>query len=192
MRQWINIITEAALSTYEGTGFLWHGTDLLSLASMIESDYIHTSIDQDHLPNGSTNGVSLTTNPKMAWSFADRSSYIFGDNHNYHENLGPTPYTGAIVEVSADALRSHNYKMVHYVDHITFGDDEDSDEDEVRVLGQIKPLSAVLISFSFKPAEIEFFKNWVATEYAQKIAEYDPKLLHYLDRLLTHPKFKPI
>jgi hypothetical protein len=158
---------------------------------MIHSDYMSESIDQDHDRSGTNNGVSLTHDIRMAWSFADRSSYIFGSNHNHKElNLGNMPFMGAIVELNADLLRSHNYRMVHYVDHYTF-DDGDGDESEVRVIGQIKPLSSVMTSFSFKPVEIEWFKKWMATDYATGEAGYLHSTTSMLDSLLKHPKFKP-
>ncbi len=180
MRDWINLV-EGALTPWQGDGPLYHGTDIVALTWIIQSNKLTPSIDDR--TNGNM-GVSLTPYDAIAWGFADRSVYIFDDNHNHGFDFGRTPKTGAIICLNSKAIPN---RLVNYIDHITFDEDDEGDEEEIRALGTIENLNSSLSYFSFHPQDIEWYEKFLATDYGQR--EYG-ELIVPMRALLHHPKFK--
>lgn len=172
------------LSEYKGSGSLYHGTDILSLAWIISSNYMTKSIDTDHPDHA---GVSLAYEEKAAWEFADRSSYIFRDNRYNIGLCRNTPLTGAVLTLNTEKLRSH-YRLVYYWYDLFF----DDDEKEIRVLtNEIKPLNNFLTGFKCRPQDIEWFADYLRSserDYDDPGPEYAQMILD----LLKHPLFHPI
>ena len=164
LRRWMTAaarLCEDVTGPYPGTGSLWHGTDLLSLANILSHDILSKSIDTNDPA-----GASLTYDEQMAWSFADRASYIFETNHYYGYSSsneigddwphGKPPLTGGVMAFDADRLRQQ-HKLVLY------RDDEQDDEKEVRVLGdRIQPVSRFLTSFKFVPADAAWYAAYLS------------------------------
>lgn len=190
MREWIDLFENQNmhLSEYQGSGLLYHGTDILGLGGIMADDKITKSIDQE----GSLAGVSLTHGEGTAWEFADRSTYIFeGNHHAVLRDIIPgysgVPMTGAVVALNADKLR-RAYKLLHYWDDTFFQDDEE----EVRVMtAAIQPLSAYIEWFSCRPADLEWFAAYMLTEYAAREHGGGVDAAAHLRALASHPRFKP-
>ena len=160
-------------SDYEGPGPLYHGTDLLSLSSILASGYLTPSIDTDR--DARTCGVSLTTSKPMAWSFADRSSVIFHDNHGFDAQreqpelfAGAFPTRGGVITFDAEKLR-RVYRLVNYVD------DGMDDELEVRVIcPRLLNVQQFIVAVDFNPGDIDWFIAYCQSKEAAY--EYsDPK-----------------
>lgn len=191
MRAFINIVEtalmEGILHPYTGPGPLWHGTDLLALPSILHQDFLYPSIDAQRT---NREGVSLTTNAAMAWSFGWRSTDIFDNNHFFdfrreHPEWSDIPRRGCVLELDADRLRV-DYRLVHYFD------DDIDDEDEVRALGKgIRNLSRYLVSFSFDPADAEWFATYMRHPEARHGFERVTELPNELQALVHHPLFRP-
>jgi hypothetical protein len=194
LRHWITLC-EAVTGVYTGSGSLWHGTDLLGLTSILQSDHLSKSIDTDNPA-----GASLTYDQEMAWSFADRSSYIFKNNHYYglidgmgSDNTlgtgwphGEPPETGAVLEFNVDRLRQQ-YKIVSY------SDDPHDDEKEVRVLGDhITPVLRFLTGFSFVPQDAQWYAAYLMLPDVRRSQDwFDPEAsAKFLLNLHTHPLFR--
>lgn len=168
---------------------LWHGTDVLALASILASDRMTNSMDTDGRP-GAAHGVSLTFNPSMAWSFADRSSEIWMVNHGYQfQRDARSPLAKAMPSlvggvIEFDGLKlAQRYPVVRYED-----DDSDEDEDEERVLTKngIEPVLPFIRCFYAKATEIEFFLRYVA-DPAQREYERPERILAALETMKRHP-----
>lgn len=185
-------LCEGVTGNYTGTGALWHGTDLLGLASILASDQLDKSIDTDNPA-----GASLTYDEKMAWDFADRASYIFQNNH-YHDLSsskwhalgddwphGDPPLTGGVLAFATDRLRQQ-YKLVLY------RDDEQDDEKEVRVLGdRIEPVSRFLVGFRFVPSDAAWYAAYLRLPHVRSDWHDPDKLADFLLKLHQHPLFRP-
>lgn len=177
MRQWISLIeNELDMTPYEGSGPLYHGTDLIGLYGIITGNYLHQSIDQEHNPKRA--GVSLTYDLRMAWNFAERSSEIFDSNHGTNSLL-----RGGIVILDSDKLRE-KYRLVNY------WDDPSDNEKEVRVLTpRILNLSDFMIGYLFSVDDLNRFAWYLSSEYG--IREHGPNTLGGLIELTKSPLFKP-
>lgn len=191
MRNWIDIV-EAVKSEWSGMGPLYHGTDLISLALIIIYDKMSPSIDSQHSDH---QGVSFTPDLFIARSFANRSTHIFDENHNGRDlELGKIPATGAVITVDSNKLKQQ-YRLVDYVDHLTFDDDEEGNEDEVRVLGgSISPLDRYMVSFSFNAEDVDWFVRFLETDYASIHWDHSDDistLISTLHSLVHHPKYRP-
>lgn len=66
MRKWIDVINE---HSHEEPEFFYHGTNLVSAASILNSNCIETS-EQDEHRDGNHESVSLTTDAKLGRDFA--------------------------------------------------------------------------------------------------------------------------
>lgn len=187
MRKWINI-SEGIINQYTDNDPLFHGTDFLSLALILQSDYMSPSIDTDH--DQITRGVSLTNNISSAWSFASRACSIFDDN-NHMLNIGDCP-SGGLLCFNTEKIRA-SYQLVNYVDHLTFGDNDDiGDEDEVRVITptRLQPISSYLEWFTFHDNSEEWFIRYL--EIPNVAREYNnvDKIIEYIRNIKHHPKFR--
>lgn len=180
MRSWITLVENALdMTPYEGSGPLFHGTDLINLYGIIEGDNLNQSIDQEHNPKRA--GVSLTYSERMAWGFAERSSECFESNHVFD---GRAPITGAIIGFDADKLRA-KYRLVNY------WDDPQDDEKEVRVLAKrIENLSQYLTMISFHVPDLTWFGEHLKSEYGTS-EHGGAETFEALAELTKHPLFRP-
>lgn len=189
IRQYIDLIeAHGVIAPYDGDGPLWHGTDLLALAGIIASNEISRSIDADGYNTPEVRGVSLTTDQGIAWSFADRSSYIFSQNHCHAMDEIPgkpsVPTRGAVIEFSAQKLRT-KFKLVHYED------DDNNDEEEIRVmcLG-ISPVLPFITGFGFDPDDLKWFLAYCDTRDCSHDYSDTQSLKTNLMNLVRHPLFQ--
>lgn len=193
MRRWIDLaeqsLSERIEGDYTGDEHLYHGTDFLGLALIIASNYMAPSIDSDW--DAAHRGVSLTDNPKIAWSFASRASQIFDDNHNSGANYHGESPPGGVICLNANSLRK-DYRLVHYVDSLTF-DDGPGDEDEIRVLvgKRLENLSQHLEYFSFHPGSEEWFCQYLSLPEVAREYTNPQALIQTIRNLHRHPRFKP-
>ncbi len=188
MRRFIRLI-EGQHGLYTADTPLWHGTDLISLAQIIASNELHASIDQ----LGPHQGVSLTHDLNMAWSFARRSSDI-EQNHmlDWFNGEGPDPRSmptsGGVLEFDTAKLRAQ-HRLVHYTDHTLYspGEGVDDEEREVRVLGDVMPVSPYLTAIYFNPNDIPWFISYLRGNPRDTHAGESESTILALTDLLHHP-----
>lgn len=189
MRDLINLV-EMPIIQRQGdlAPVLWHGTDVLAMASILASNRMTNSIDTDGRPGGA-HGVSLTSNPAVASYFAARSVEIWMVNHghDFQQDSGSPlakempSLDGGVIEFDARKL-AQRYQIVRY------DDDDLEEEDEERVLTKdgIKPVLPFIRCFYAKLTEIEFFLRYLA-DPAQREYERTDGIIAALETMKRHP-----
>ena len=148
------LITEAADIT---SLVFYHGTDLPSLVLMLKDNRV------DPQTFGGPAGASLTSDLDMAKGFADRATARWVSLRDVDDDippeLGHPSYSGAVLQLSAEALKRAGLSIALYHDEDRFGDD---DEFEVRVggLAGISGLSRFLTGFTCRPADLDWYARF--------------------------------
>lgn len=121
-------LTEAVKSAY-----LYHGTDIGNLVSIIREDRMHSSSPRDvnrggRGPEWEPEGVRLSRSAKTAMYFA---------NPGFDEGIG------GVLAFSRDKLKTR-YKVVPFHDTITITWGDQREQEEIVATPELKPVSRYL------------------------------------------------
>jgi len=194
MRKFIDIVDRIALA--EGRSkYLYHGTSIVACASIINQDVIHAQ-QADTGPNG----VSLTSNPRVAGGFAldvdDREIEIIRDNMRSDAvPTGPTKPRGAILVFDGEKLRmDQNVQAFRW--------DNSGSEREERVRGSGFAVAPYLVEIRCRaedirtwldiilPFELDFFEKNAEHAWAKEEIPLLRKNISVVRALLDHPRRK--
>jgi hypothetical protein len=115
---------------------LYHGTDLLLLAAIVQGNFLHKGINWGR--PGEPNGPRLTRNYGTAYSFANDNEFGMG---------------GVLV---LDQMKiAQRYRIQPYADVDASGERWVNEFEEVPITSEIGPLNRYLISINADPAHIQ-------------------------------------
>ncbi len=152
---------------------LYHGTDLLSLASIIRDDSVSEGAYWNRV--GEPHGVRLTRDPRVAWNYGDADIPEHG-----------------VLAFDQTKIRQR-YRIVPYRDVDMHGDRWSLNEMEEVVLTPKMPISPFLVQIILDPNQLKALRVPELSDYALDHGLFKSRRAYYagLDMLLRHPLLKP-
>ena len=152
---------------------LYHGTNLTNAILVLQDNILYTGIDW----RGEGDRIATSRDYRKAHSFGKGG-------------LGLNDY-GVIFVLDQDKI-SQNIKIEPHRDYDMHGEYWGTDEQEEKIMGDLKPLSKYLLSINIDPSILkkayndEDFYNLMLTEYPDRVrdVEHIQELLH---KLANHP-----
>lgn len=138
MRQFINIVEAQNVLVESKMAPLYHGTNLLFLAAIIQDDALSEGVHWGR--KGEPHGPRLTRSYRVAMTFATDQELEMG----------------GVLVLDQQAM-AHRHKIVQYRDVDVYGKQWAADEaEEIPLTSELKPLSRYLLSVNADPDQIKF------------------------------------
>jgi hypothetical protein len=174
MREWISLV-ETLNRAFSDKTLLYHGTNLIYAASIVEDGHIFDGYD-DAYPVDQP-GVSFTTALSVAKHFA-----VYRSENMLDDDAGEWPYRGAVFVI--DPARMRDVRLQHYTDGSIH------DEDEVRAFTESLGVGlTALVAIHADGAEIDHILSYLQSENGH--TDNPHQNIPRLRALRTHPLLRP-